>query len=63
MKNLFFLNKEIFYFEIEKLFIDNENYIKQIIFSPEEILIGERISDGWAVYGRTLEKNIRLNQP
>lgn len=30
------------------------------IFSPKKILIGERISAGWAVYGRTLEKNIYL---
>jgi len=30
------------------------------IFKPEEILIGERISDGWEIYGRTLEKNIEL---
>ncbi|MEK6827527.1 MAG: hypothetical protein AABX99_03540 [Nanoarchaeota archaeon] len=30
------------------------------IFKPEEILTGERISDGWTIYGRTLEKNIYL---
>jgi hypothetical protein len=30
------------------------------IFKPEEILKGQRISDGWMIYGRTLEKNIEL---
>jgi hypothetical protein len=35
---------------------------KEGIFKPEEILVGERISDGWMIYGRILEKNIQLNQ-
>jgi hypothetical protein len=32
------------------------------IFSPEEILIGERISSNWCVHYQTLGKNFRLNK-
>jgi len=32
------------------------------IFSPEEILIGERISEYWTLHYQTLEKNLRLNK-
>jgi hypothetical protein len=32
------------------------------IFSPEEILIGERISSNWCVHHQTLGKNFRLNK-
>jgi hypothetical protein len=34
---------------------------KKGIFKPEEILIGERISDGWMIYGRILKKNLEKN--
>ena len=32
------------------------------IFSPQEILIGERISANWCIHSQTFKKNIRLRE-